>query len=65
MNPSVLAHHPPTLEYHSHPEARALPRDHPHSLTVIGDEPARGLVVTGPAVLDRQIAATGVPVVTV
>jgi quercetin dioxygenase-like cupin family protein len=30
-----------------------VPRDRPHSLAVFGDEPASGLVVTGPAVVRR------------
>jgi quercetin dioxygenase-like cupin family protein len=37
-------------------------RDRPHGFTVIGDEPARALVIVGPARLDGQVAATGVPV---
>jgi quercetin dioxygenase-like cupin family protein len=39
-----------------------VPRDHPHGFTVISDEPARALVVTGPAQLDRQIAEQGRPI---
>jgi quercetin dioxygenase-like cupin family protein len=39
-----------------------LPRDRPHGFTVIGDEPARALVIVGPARLDGQVAATGVAV---
>ena len=40
-----------------------VPRDRPHSLSVVGGEPARGIVVTGPAVLYRSVVANGVPVV--
>ncbi len=36
-----------------------VPRDHPHGFTVTSVEPARALVVTGPAHLDRQIAEQG------
>lgn len=39
-----------------------VPRDRPHGFTVTGDAPARALVIVGPSVLDRQIAATGTPV---
>jgi quercetin dioxygenase-like cupin family protein len=39
-----------------------VPRDHPHGFTVTSDEPARALVVTGPAQLDRQIAEQGRPI---
>lgn len=39
-----------------------VPRDRPHGFDVIGDRPARALVIVGPAQLDRQIAATGTPV---
>jgi quercetin dioxygenase-like cupin family protein len=39
-----------------------VPRDRPHGFTVVGGEPARALVVVGPSVLDRQVAATGTPV---
>jgi quercetin dioxygenase-like cupin family protein len=39
-----------------------VPRDRPHGFTVIGDEPARALVIVGPARLDVQVAATGVAV---
>lgn len=39
-----------------------VPRDRPHGFVVIGDEPARALVIVGPSVLDRQVAATGTPV---
>lgn len=38
-----------------------VPRDRPHGFTVTSSTPARALVVTGPAQLDRQIAATGTP----
>ena len=31
-------------------------RDRPHGFTVIGDEPARALVIVGPARLDGQVA---------
>ena len=36
-----------------------VPRDCPHGFTVTSTEPARALVITGPAQLDRQIAAHG------
>lgn len=36
-----------------------IPRDHAHGFTVTGKEPARALVVTGPAQLDRQIVEHG------
>ena len=39
-----------------------VPRDSPHGFTVTGSEPARALVVTGPAQLDRQIAEHGQPI---
>jgi quercetin dioxygenase-like cupin family protein len=39
-----------------------VPRDRPHGFTVVSGEPARALVVVGPSVLDRQVAASGVPV---
>jgi quercetin dioxygenase-like cupin family protein len=39
-----------------------VPRDSPHGFTVSGGEPARALVVTGPAQLDRQIAEAGQPI---
>ncbi len=39
-----------------------VPRDRPHSFVVVGDKPARAIVITGPAVLDGQVAATGTPV---
>ncbi len=38
-----------------------VPRDRPHGFAVVGDEPARALVIVGPPSLDRQIAATGTP----
>jgi quercetin dioxygenase-like cupin family protein len=40
-----------------------VPRDHPHGFTVTSEEPARALIVTGPAELDRQIAEHGQPIV--
>jgi quercetin dioxygenase-like cupin family protein len=36
-----------------------IPRDHAHGFTVTSKEPARALVVTGPAQLDRQIVEHG------
>jgi quercetin dioxygenase-like cupin family protein len=39
-----------------------VPRDRPHGFVVIGEQPARALVIVGPARLDQQIAATGTPV---
>jgi quercetin dioxygenase-like cupin family protein len=36
-----------------------VPRDNRHGFLVTGEEPARVLVVTGPAQLDRQIAENG------
>lgn len=39
-----------------------VPRDRPHGFLVVGDEPARALVIVGPSQLDRQVAATGTPV---
>ncbi len=36
-----------------------VPRDHPHSFTVLGESPVRALVVVGPPRLDQQIRATG------
>ncbi len=36
-----------------------IPRDHAHGFTVTSKEPARALVITGPAKLDRQIAEHG------
>lgn len=39
-----------------------VPRDHRHSFVVTSTGPARALVITGPAQLDRQIAARGEPV---
>jgi quercetin dioxygenase-like cupin family protein len=38
-----------------------VPRDHPHSFTVLSESPARALVVVGPPQLDQQIKATGHP----
>jgi quercetin dioxygenase-like cupin family protein len=38
-----------------------VPRDRRHGFTVTSAEPARALVITGPAQLDRQIAAHGEP----
>jgi quercetin dioxygenase-like cupin family protein len=38
-----------------------IARDSPHGFKVISKEPARALVVTGPAQLDRQIADNGQP----
>ena len=40
-----------------------VPRDHLHGFTVTSEEPARALVVTGPARLDRQIAERGQPMI--
>ncbi|HYN74212.1 MAG TPA: cupin domain-containing protein [Nakamurella sp.] len=34
-----------------------VPRDQPHGFVVTSDEPARALVVVGPARLDSQVAA--------
>jgi quercetin dioxygenase-like cupin family protein len=39
-----------------------VPRDTPHSLTVISAEPAVALVITGPPRLDQQIIARAEPV---
>jgi len=39
-----------------------VPRDRPHGFTVLGDEPARALVIVGPPRLERQVAAGGVRV---
>lgn len=39
-----------------------VPRDRPHGFVVLGDAPARALVVVGPPALDRQVVATGTPV---
>jgi quercetin dioxygenase-like cupin family protein len=39
-----------------------VPRDRPHGFTVVGDTPARALVIVGPAQLDRSVIANGVPV---
>jgi quercetin dioxygenase-like cupin family protein len=36
-----------------------VPRDRPHGFIVVGDRPARAVVVTGPPHLDAQIAARG------
>jgi quercetin dioxygenase-like cupin family protein len=36
-----------------------IPRDHAHGFTVTSEEPARALVITTPAQLDRQIAEHG------
>ena len=36
-----------------------VPRDRRHGFVVTSHETARALVVVGPAVLDRQVAATG------
>lgn len=41
-----------------------VPRDSPHGFTVTSrDEPAKALIITGPAQLDRQIAEHGQPIV--
>lgn len=39
-----------------------VPRDRPHGFHVIGERPARALVIVGPSQLDRQVAMTGTPV---
>jgi quercetin dioxygenase-like cupin family protein len=39
-----------------------VPRDHRHGFVVTSEEPARALVVTGPARLDQQIAGRGQPI---
>ncbi len=39
-----------------------VPRDRPHGFVVTSNQPARALVITGPSRLDRQVAATGIPV---
>jgi quercetin dioxygenase-like cupin family protein len=39
-----------------------VPHDRPHGFTVTSEEPARALVITGPAQLDRQIAQHGQPI---
>jgi quercetin dioxygenase-like cupin family protein len=39
-----------------------VPRDCRHGFIVTSEEPARALVVTGPARLDRQIAENGQPI---
>jgi quercetin dioxygenase-like cupin family protein len=36
-----------------------VPRDRPHGFVVVGSQPARALVVVGPARLDQQVAASG------
>ncbi|HSR85375.1 MAG TPA: cupin domain-containing protein [Streptosporangiaceae bacterium] len=36
-----------------------VPRDRKHGFTVTSEEPARALIITGPAQLDRQIAEHG------
>ena len=41
-----------------------VPRDRPHGFVVTGAGPARALVIVGPPRLDRQVAASGVPVAT-
>jgi quercetin dioxygenase-like cupin family protein len=38
-----------------------VPRDRGHGFTVTSEEPARALIITGPARLDGQIAARGEP----
>jgi len=40
-----------------------VPRDCRHGFVVTSEEPARALIVTGPAQLDRQIAESGQPIV--
>lgn len=37
-----------------------VPRDRPHGFTVLGDQPASGLVMVGPPRLDGQIARSGI-----
>jgi len=39
-----------------------VPRDRQHGFTVTSEEPARALIITGPAQLDRQITAHGQPI---
>jgi quercetin dioxygenase-like cupin family protein len=39
-----------------------VPRDHRHGFVVTSKEPARALVITGPAQLDRQIAENAQPI---
>lgn len=39
-----------------------VPRDRRHGFVVTSEEPARALIVTGPAQLDRQIAQNGQPI---
>jgi hypothetical protein len=41
---------------------RFVPRDRPHGFEVTSVEPARALIVVGPARLDSQVAAAGVQV---
>jgi quercetin dioxygenase-like cupin family protein len=36
-----------------------VPRDRPHSLSVVGERPAKGIVVTGPSRLAAQVVAGG------
>ena len=36
-----------------------VPRDRPHSLAVVGERQARGLVITGPSALAAQVVAGG------
>lgn len=38
-----------------------VPRDRPHGFVVVGDRPARTLVIVGPSQLDREVASRGVP----
>ncbi len=40
-----------------------VPRDRPHGFTVTSAGSARALVITGPSLLDRQIAAHGEPAI--
>jgi|RhiMetdeSRZDD1v2_1073273.scaffolds.fasta_scaffold1279886_2 quercetin dioxygenase-like cupin family protein len=39
-----------------------VPRDRPHGFVVTSAEPARGLVIVGPARLDRSVVTNGLPV---
>ena len=39
-----------------------VPRDRPHGFVVTSAEPARGLVIVGPARLDRSVVTNGIPV---
>jgi len=39
-----------------------VPRDRQHGFTVTSEEPARALIITGPAQLDGQITAHGQPI---